>query len=92
MREKQQDGHIVIHSVYINTISFIFLFLFCVCVGGGGGGLSLSKHLFKGQLSSQLCAQHHHPCNPKEDEITACLQDGIGVEALEVRGLKEVKL
>lgn len=38
-------------------------------------------------MSRQLCAQHHHSCNPEKDEVTACLQNGIGVEMLDVSGL-----
>lgn len=44
-------------------------------------------YLFERQLASQLFAQHHHPGNPEEDEVAASLQDGVGVEALEVSRL-----
>lgn len=52
-------------------------------------GCSFSKYLFKGQLSGQLFAQHHHPCHPKEDEVTTSLQDRVGVKVLEVSRLSE---
>lgn len=54
--------------------------------------LSLTKDLFKGQLPRQLCAQHHHPRHPEEEEVTARLQNGARVEALKVIGLWKVKV
>lgn len=55
------------------------------------GFSSSNYYLFKWKLSGQLCAQHHHPRHPEEDEVTARLQNGIGVEALKVSGLWEVR-
>ncbi len=46
--------------------------------------ISHRPNLFKGQLACQLSAQHHHPGHPKEDEVTSCLQNGIGVELFQV--------
>lgn len=55
-------------------------------------GFSLFLYLSKRQLSCQLCTEHHHPCNPEEYQVAARLQDGVGVEALEVGGLWEVRV
>lgn len=44
-------------------------------------------HLFEGQTASELSAQHHHPGYPEEDQVAARLQQGRGVEALEVSSL-----
>lgn len=48
-------------------------------------------HLFEGQLPGQLGAQHHHPGHPEDNQVTSCLQNGIGVETLEVSSLCEEK-
>lgn len=44
-------------------------------------------HLFERQAASELSAQHHHPGHPEEDQVAARLQQGVGVEALEVSSL-----
>jgi len=41
-------------------------------------------YLFEWQLAGQLCAQHDHPGHPEEEDVTARLQDRVGVELLEV--------
>lgn len=51
--------------------------------------LIIISDLFKGQLPGQLCSQHHHPGNPEKDEVTARLQDRVGVKLLQVSGLWE---
>mgnify|MGYP006973174779 CR=1 FL=1 len=42
----------------------------------------VQKDLREWQLSGQGHAHHHHPCNPEEQDIMACLQQGSGIEGL----------
>lgn len=48
------------------------------------------SHLFEGQLASQFEAHHHHTSNPEEQDVMARLQQGAGVEHIEVLSLNEL--
>lgn len=47
------------------------------------------SYLFEGQLAGQFEAHHHHTSNPEEQDVVARLQQGAGVEHIQVLGLKE---
>mmetsp|Transcript_6391 Transcript_6391/g.18099 ORF Transcript_6391/g.18099 Transcript_6391/m.18099 type:complete len:361 (-) Transcript_6391:857-1939(-) len=44
-------------------------------------------HLLEGHLPGEVHAHHHHPGHPEEQNVVARLQEGRGVERLEVRRL-----
>lgn len=54
-----------------------------------GFGSSDKSHLFEGQLASQFEAHHHHTSNPEEQDVMASLQQGAGVEHIQILALKE---
>lgn len=46
-------------------------------------------YLFEGQLAGQFEAHHHHASHPEEQDVMACLQQGAGVEHIQVLCLKD---
>ena len=48
---------------------------------------AVQEHVGKRKSVSQLQPEHHHPSDPKEEDIAARLHKGERVKALQVGGL-----